>query len=177
MDYSKIIKEIIAGGIGGAGNMDRRQMAQGLGTILPQILGQLTENAQNPSARESLNQALLDHQDDNITNPQQYAQNFDSAESERMVDKIFGGRREEVQAETAKRTGLRDDEVKKLLVLAAPLVIAHLAKVKKEKNLQAEDLAEETRHFQSQGQGLLGGLKNMLDKDGDGNIFDDLLKF
>lgn len=177
MDYSKMIKDIIAGGMGTAQNMDHRQMAQGLGAVLPQIFNQLHQNARDPQERASLNQALLEHQNDPIENPQNYIENFDRGESERMVSKIFGNRAEDVQMETAKRTGLSNDEVKKLLLLAAPLVIAHLAKAKKQNNLQEEDLAEETRNFQEHGQGLFGNIKNMLDKDGDGNIFDDLLKF
>lgn len=163
MDYGKIIRDIISSGLNSQSHgLDGKKAAEGLGAILPQLLDQIHKNAKEPQERASLNQALLDHGDDNIENPTQYIDNFDSQESERMVEKIFGNRQREVQEETKKRTGFSDDEVKKLLLMAAPLVIAHLAKAKKQKNVSEEELPREIEDFKSNSHGIIGILKNLM---------------
>lgn len=174
MDYSNILKNIVKGAMG-ATSLDNSKISRGISDAIPQILEQLNLNTQNNTQREQLNRALIDHENDDIDDAKNYIKNFDADESKRMVDKIFGDRRQEVEENLKKKTGFSDADVKKLLMIAAPLVIAHLAKSKKNKGLEAEDLMDETKSFK-ESSGVLSTLRNLLDRDNDGKIIDEIFK-
>lgn len=92
---------------------------------------------------------------------------------------VFGDRRSSVEKGLGRTSGLGRDQVTKLLVLLAPLVMSALAKRKRDRDLDAgglaSDLDDERREIERRAPGLgRGGLGSILDRDGDGELADDL---
>lgn len=92
---------------------------------------------------------------------------------------IFGDRRSSVEKGLGRTSGLGRDQITKLLILLAPLVMSALAKRKRDRGLDsgglASDLADERREIEKRAPGLgRGGLGSILDRDGDGELADDL---
>lgn len=152
---------------------------KGAGALIPIILSQLNKKAQDPNEIDSLDEILSKHQDDDFNNSSKYIDELDNNEKETMIDSILGGNRAQVEKEVAQKSGLDEATIKKLLYTIAPLVLMYMSKTKKEKNLKKEDIKIETSILNktAKDNGLIGSLTGLLDKDGDGNILDDLLKF
>lgn len=92
---------------------------------------------------------------------------------------VLGDRRRAVEGGVGRASGLDGEQVGRLLMLLAPLVMSALAKVKQKRHLDerglAEALAEERREIEDKAPGVQsGGLADLLDRDGDGQIGDDL---
>lgn len=177
MDYTKIIRDIMgARDVASKDGIDAGEFTKGIGAALPEILSQISNNARIPEEKESLEKALRDHEDDNIENPKEYVEQFDNDESSRMLDKIFGGRKEVVEKEVVQKTGLDQEKIRKILMIAAPLILAHLANSrKKDPNFEVEKSTKKMEKEVSGG--LFESLGKIFDKDGDGNILNDFLKF
>lgn len=95
-----------------------------------------------------------------------------------ILGHVFGDRRGSVETGLGRTSGLRGEQVAQLLALLAPMVMSALAKVKRERQLDAPGLAEtlgrEQREIEQRAPGLQsGGLGSLLDRDGDG-VADDL---
>lgn len=91
-----------------------------------------------------------------------------------ILGHILGGKREAVENGVSKGSGLDKAQVAKLLMLAAPLVMAALGRARQKKNLDAGGVSKMVQEDSERaGGGLLGGL---LDKNDDGSIADDLAK-
>lgn len=92
---------------------------------------------------------------------------------------VLGDRRRAVESGVGKASGLDASKVGQLLVLLAPLVMSALAKVKQERHLDGRGLADvlgrEREEIEAKAPGVApGGLGAILDRDGDGDIADDL---
>lgn len=92
---------------------------------------------------------------------------------------VLGDRRRAVEGGVGRASGLDGRQVGRLLMLLAPLVMSALAKVKEKRHLDerglAEALAEERREIEDKAPGVSsGGLADLLDRDDDGQIGDDL---
>ncbi len=91
-----------------------------------------------------------------------------------ILGHILGGKRDAVENGVSKGSGLDKAQVAKLLMLAAPLVMGALGRMKQKKHLDAGGVSEMVqKDSERAGGGLLGGL---LDKNDDGSIADDLAK-
>lgn len=126
MNINKILEGIFENS-----SVDTQKATKAATTMLPELLEQLKKNSENEESREGLNRALYDHQDDNLNDPSNYANNFDSEESKRMLSKIFGSNEQQVNERGQKASGLSSDDTKKVLMTLAPFVIASLAKKNK----------------------------------------------
>jgi hypothetical protein len=92
---------------------------------------------------------------------------------------VFGDRRSSVEKGLGRTSGLGRDQIVQLLLFLAPLVMSALAKRKRDRDLDAgglaSDLADERREIEKRAPGLgRGGLGSILDRDGDGEVADDL---
>jgi hypothetical protein len=96
-----------------------------------------------------------------------------------ILGHIFGARQDAAAEGVARASGLDRGQVLKLMMMLAPLVMAALARRKQEAGAGAGDLAGllggATQQARRQApEGLLGALGGLLDRDGDGNVMDDL---
>jgi hypothetical protein len=97
-----------------------------------------------------------------------------------ILGHVFGSRQSAVMTGIAKLTGLDRGQVQSLLAILAPIVMSALAKRKQEQNLDAQGIAnaldEERRTIEDKTDGMTrGGLKDLLDRNDDGSIADDIV--
>lgn len=115
---------------------------------LPLLLQGMNKNNQNPSGLESFNNALNDHQTrNNYESLNQFTQNVDTADGDKIVNHVLSGEKEEVSANLADRLGVDGQTVKRVLAVLAPLVLKYLADQKREKNLDTQQVQQETQNI------------------------------
>lgn len=166
------------------------QMSQQLGTdeattanavslALPLLLGGLTRNAATPQGAASLDAALTrDHDGSLLDAPQRALTDPNAFKAGGILGHIFGQRQAPVEQGVAKATGLDPQRAGKLLMMLAPIVMAALARARTSQGTAAGAsagavLQREQSNIERQVPGL-GGLASILDRDGDGQIADDI---
>lgn len=165
------------------------QMSQQLGTdegttanavavALPLLLGGLTRNASTEQGAAALDAALTrDHDGTLLDAPQRALADPMALNAGGILGHIFGQRQAPVEQGVAKATGLDPQKAGKLLMMLAPLVMAALARARTNQgatNASAGPvLQREQSNLERQVPGL-GGLASIFDRDGDGQIIDDI---
>ena len=108
---------------------DRQTAQTAVEAAVPTLLAGLHSNAQAPEGAASLESALSQHHDGLVDGGVDAAQ-VDTADGEKIVNHVFGGRQDQVAnqlAGTAQLGGVGGDLVRKLLPLLAPIVMSYLA--------------------------------------------------
>lgn len=150
-----------------------------IGAALPMLLGALARNASDTDGAASLHRALAEDHDGSVLDD---LGGFFSADGRSDGDGIlkhaFGDRREAVEMGVAQASGLDIKKVGPLLAMLAPVVMGMLGKQQRKGQLDAGGLADmlgqERRATERQAPSLKG-LGALLDRDGDGQVADDLL--
>lgn len=176
MDYKDMFSEIL-----GSKNLASKQglsgsdFTKGIGALIPELLNQLNQRAENPQEIEGLDSILKKHQDDDFDNSEVYVEKLDNSEKDTMIDTILGGKRESIERQAAEKSGLDENTIKKILYIVAPIILMYLSKNKKEKGLKKDDIKKETAVINKKAKetGIYGAFVNMFDKDGDGSVLDD----
>lgn len=160
--------------------VDPQTTRQALPAALTALLGGLSHNASQPAGAQQLLGALSQDHDgsilDNLSgalgNPQLGQQGAG------ILGHIFGGRRPTVETQVGRASGLNAATAGRLLMLLAPFVLGALGKMQRQKGLDQGGLSDvlgKERQRVEQTHPQHGGLLNvLLDRDGDGQIMDDL---
>ncbi|TRZ45324.1 DUF937 domain-containing protein [Robertkochia solimangrovi] len=178
---SDLGKEII-GGISNETGTPETKTAETLDMALPLLVGAMKKNVQQPDGAASLMNALEagNHDGSLLDNLGGFfgggVDNNAMQDGAGILGHLFGSKQPEVENALSNKSGLNMDTISKILKVAAPLVLAYLAKQKRQNNVQqAGDL-----------NGLLGSmlggqpshnqdmLTSLLDADGDGSFMDDV---
>ena len=133
---------------------DEQSTAQAISMALPMLIGVLANEAQTPHGAQSLNRALEEDHDgsllDNVSAvfgpatagaadvPVPRALNGAG-----ILEHVLGRKREPVQQGIGRATGLNSQQIGRLLVMLAPLVMAYLGRRKKESGLGANEIGNE----------------------------------
>jgi len=167
------------------------QLSQQLGTdpgttrqavpaALTALLGGLSHNASQPTGAQQLAGALerdhdgslLDDLAGGLVNPQVVQQGGG------ILGHIFGGRRPAVESQVGRTAGLNQAQAARLLMLLAPIVLAALGRAKRQRGLDpggiSDVLGQERRRIEETHPQNRGLLNVLLDRDGDGQVVDDL---
>lgn len=149
------------------------QVTSALSALVPQLAAGLQRNASQPGGLESLLGALTggrhaQYVDDSAALGQAGA----VADGNSILGHILGSKdaSRAVAAQAAAKTGLDVDALKKLLPLAATMVMGSLSKQ------SAQPGAGGLLANASGGNGILGMLMPMLDQNKDGSVMDDISK-
>ena len=171
---------------------DEATTSQAVQAALPMLLGGLARNASRPEGATSLGNALAEHRGSgSMENLGGLLGNAESGAGAGILGHIFGGKRETVESGVGQATGLKQQQVGKLLMVLAPIVMAALARRQQAHQEQEvpipgastipggpaglpDILQRETQEAQQRAPSGLGGLMGMLDRDGDGNPLNDL---
>lgn len=150
-----------------------QQLAQ-LG--MPALLQALGRNASTSEGAAALDNALAQHQDDNVDDVEGFLNNANTDDGAKMLQHIFAGNNDLVQNNLAKQTGLETSQVSGLMAQLAPLLLGALGQQKKQQSLDSSGIAGLLSGLSGQGgdSGLMGMVTNLLDSDKDGSIVDEV---
>jgi hypothetical protein len=96
-----------------------------------------------------------------------------------ILGHVLGGKRAPVEAGIGRATGMNGSQVSQLLVLLAPIVMAALGRMARQRNADPGALGgmlQEEQHEVARRAPGAGGLGGLLDSDNDGQIMDDLAR-
>jgi len=166
---------------------DEQQTRSAALAALPALLGAMKRNASTAEGATALSTALQSDHDGSILDHLGgflggSFQNERAANGTGILGHILGGQQETVQQGLSGATGLNLSQITKLLPLLAPIVMGALGRSQRQQPQQdggglTDLLSGATSSAREQApSGALGMLTGFLDKDGDGDIKDDLLK-
>ena len=171
---------------------DEATTSQAVQAALPMLLGGLARNASNPAGAASLGSALEEHRGVAMQNLGGLLGSAESGKGAGILGHIFGQKREAVESGVGQATGLKQQQIGKLLMVLAPIVMAALARRQQAHQEQEvplpgtavppqpgpaglpDILEKEAQEAQQRAPTGLGGLIGMLDRDGDGNPLNDI---
>lgn len=167
---------------------DEATTSQALQAALPMLLGGLARNASSADGAASLGTALNDHRGGLMENLGGLLGNAESGPGAGILGHVFGQKRSTVEQGVGQATGLKQQQVGKLLMVLAPIVMAMLARRHQatarpssgapapqgDQGALPDILAKEAQEATQKAPTGLGGLLGMLDRDGDGNPLNDL---
>lgn len=114
---------------------------------LPLLLQGMNRNNQDPAGLVSFDQALKQHQTrNNYDSLGQFAQNIDTNDGDKIVNHVFNDNKSSVSSGLADRLGVSPETVQRTLAILAPIVLKYLADRKREDNLDAQAVQNETEN-------------------------------
>jgi hypothetical protein len=175
----------------GGGNLSRISQQIGadegatqnaIGMALPVLVGGLARNASQPAGAAALDRALDNHDGGLLDNLGQLLGGQGAPGSSGgagILGHILGAKQAPVEQGIGKATGLTSQQVGRLMMMLAPIVMAVLARRKREQGTDAGGLGpalqQEHQEVQRRIPGA-GGLADVLDRNDDGSIVDDLAR-
>lgn len=163
--------------------VDEDTTRQAVPTALTALLGGLAHNSADPAGAEQLAGALSrDHDGGILDNLGALFGSPGAAAAtggDGILGHVFGPRRPTVETNVGRATGLDRATVGRLLMLLAPVVLGALGRRQRGQGLDPGGLSDllrgERGHLEQRAPGGLGGLLGgLLDRDGDGQVVDDL---
>ena len=182
---SDLGKQIISGVSGKVGTSEG-ETSSVLASLLPTLVGSMQNNTSTPEGLSGLLGALTGGKHDGgiLDNLSGFLGNDDQTDGGNILGHVLGGNQENVQNNLAQSTGIGSDKIAMIMKIAAPIIMAYLAKKAMSGGL--------TNNAEQSGGGLtdiLGGLlggaqtqaaptqagngnilTSMLDQDGDGEL-------
>jgi len=156
--------------IGSQLGLGQDQTAAALSVLVPALAAGVQRNVQSEAGLGSLISVLSSGRHDQyIDNPTSLTDQSAVAEGNGILGHLLGNKdvSREVATRAATQTGLSPDVLKKMLPLAATLVMAALSK-------QSGAKSPATAALGSSGSGIMAMLTPLLDQNRDGSIVDDV---
>ncbi len=147
--------------------------AQAVKVALPAVMWKISENAKSEEWAQSLFNALKKHDGSVLNDVSKLAKDPDAAEASGILGHVFGDEQSDVEKQIMEATGANWEQAQKILKIVAPIVMGSMWKAQDE----GMDIG-----WMVSGLSKISGWKSstlltsFLDKDGDGDIKDDLLK-
>jgi hypothetical protein len=143
---------------------------------LPLLIGALAKNASSPDGAQQLHDALARDHDGSALD--RSAADQPSGDGDAILGHVLGNRRDLAERGISQASGLDLAKVGPLLTMLAPLVMGALGRQRREGGLGPGDLASmlggERDRIGAATPGMLGTLAQLLDRDRDGSIADDV---
>ena len=167
--------DLISQQIGG----NRQQTSSAVVSALPMIMQALNRNASNQQGAASLFNAVeKDHDGGILDDLAGFIGNSQQGPGAGIIKHVFGPKRGGVENVISNMSGLNGQSSGKLLEILAPIVMGQLGRQKRQGGLDVGglmNLLSQTSQRQQQAHPKSTSFVNQfLDKDGDGNIQDDL---
>ncbi len=166
--------EKMAGKLG----IESSQAKSALAGAVPILMQALNRNASTPEGASALENALKkDHSEGNVLdNLTGYLDNPKTSEGSKILDHILGDKRSNVEKHIGATSGLASDKVSGLLSMVAPLIMNSLAGKQSASKSGIGDVlssvvGEVNKGTSGKEQGLIA---NLLDRDNDGDVMDDI---
>ena len=156
---------------------DEETTQQAIGAALPMLVGALDRNASSTDGAEALSRALQrDHDGSILDDLSTQIANPETAQTgAAILGHVLGGKQGNVETGISRTTGLDQGSTGQLLAMLAPVVLGALGKQQRSQGLDAGALAGLLGNERQATESSLGGLSQLLDMDGDGEVTDDIL--
>jgi hypothetical protein len=160
--------EKLGGSIGGRTEDVEKVAKMGI----PALLQALEKNAKSKEGAESLAKALEQHKDDEVEDVKGFLSNVDTDEGDKILQHILGGKKQTLQNNLAKQTGINSSEVSQILTKIAPLLLGALGKEKNQRGVDSSGIDGMLQGLIEQGSqsGLMNIAANLLDDESTGGI-------
>jgi hypothetical protein len=167
---------------------DPNMTSKAIQIALPVIVSGLANNASSPDGAGALDAALARDHDGSLLDDLGSllggggggGGNSPALDGIGILAHILEGRQDAVQGGVSRATGLSGSQVLRLLALLAPIVMAYLGRQKQQQNMNADDLGNalqnERTRLDEHESGIGGMLGQMLDKNHDGSVADDIFR-
>lgn len=154
---------------------NQQQTQKGIEAAIPAILGQLARNAQNRDGAQSLQKAIQkDHGGGLLDNLGGFFGQKPEPRDDKMLDHIFGQRRQQVQQGLGQATGMDAGLMGQLMAKLGPLVMGGLGKQTQGGQIDLDQLGsmlgQERQQMKQKSSGAFGLVEKLLDVDGDGDV-------
>ena len=150
------------------------QTQSAIQSLLPTLIGGMAKNASNPEGANALSNALeKDHDGGILENIGQFFGQGDTATGNGILKHVLADNRGAVENQVAQSSGLNAGQTSNLMAMLAPVLMGAMGKAKKEGGLDAGGLSGMLSGMASKS-GVSGGILGMLDKNGDGQVMDDV---
>jgi hypothetical protein len=152
--------------------------AQMMPAAMAMLMNGLKKNASTPEGAEALAKALDRHDGSLLNNVGKLTDDSTLADGQKILGHILGSKQGPATSALAK-SGVSESQIGSLLAMAAPAVLASLGRAKREQGLDISGLAglvtEEGVRAEKQAPNELSGLMKLIDKDGDGNVTEEIM--
>lgn len=160
---------------------EERQVQEAAPVALASLVDGLSRNAAQPQGAESLLGALLrDHDGSVLENLGGFFGQPDVQDGQSILGHVFGDRQQRVAEGLSQKTGLDVGSVLQLLATLAPVVMGFLGREQRRQGLGSEGLSnvlrQEREVAKSSAPGGLELLAELLDRDQDGQVTDDVAR-
>ena len=150
-----------------------------LRTAIPLLIAGMAKNALDKKGAEKLTKAIKKDHDGSILDQVGNLTGDTEVDGAKILGHILGSKQDVAQMNIAKTSGMDPEQARQLMAFAGPLLLGTIGKQVKEKNLKTEDIVDmlqQTTKVQETNQPWLTKFAtDILDKDGDGQITDDLM--
>lgn len=158
---------------------EEKKVQEAAPVALASLVDGLSRNASQPQGAESLLGALLrDHDGSVLENLGGFFGQPDVQDGQSILGHVFGDRRQRVAEGLSQKTGLDVGSVLQLLATLAPVVMGFLGREQRRQGLGSEGLSnvlrQEREVAKSSAPGGLELLAELLDRDQDGQVTDDV---
>ncbi|MDH3734333.1 MAG: DUF937 domain-containing protein [Gemmatimonadota bacterium] len=164
--------------LSGSLGSDRGQTQAAVAAAMPLLFEGLARNASNADGAASLHGALAkDHDGSILDNLGGFLRKPDTADGDGILKHILGDRRTAIESGVSSSSGLDLSKVGPLLSTLAPILLGALGRKQRADSLDTgglSDLLGRERQGLQKRAPELAGLAGLLDRDGDGQVADDL---
>jgi len=165
----------LAGSVGAT----KTQTKQLVDLAMPTMMKAMDRNTGVSKGADGLLKALKQHQDDDVKKMVMDFNTVDKNDGSKIVNHIFSQKTEQVEKNLAKHTSLQKDQVSNVLSQLAPILLGALGNQQKGQPVDVSNLSSFLNGtMEKTGQtGMMSLVESLLDKNKDGNIWDDILRF
>lgn len=152
------------------------QAKSALESAIPILMNALAKNSSTPDGAASLQKAIeRDHDGSILDNLGGFLNNPEAANGAGILKHVLGNKRQNVEQYLSKDTGLDAGAASKILEMAAPIVMGYLGK-QKSAGGSGGGIGDLLNAYikQSGSQGSQSMINQLLDRDGDGSVLDDI---
>lgn len=158
---------------------DEEGTSKAVAGALPMMMAALSRNAQSQDGAASLFNALSrDHDGSLLDDLGGFLGQAQSGPGEDILGHVFGNRRSSVESGLSQLSGLDLGSIGKLLPILAPIILAALGKKQRSRHLDPGGLTDflntERHQAEKAAPREFSMLESLLDRDGDGQVIDDV---
>lgn len=162
---------------------DQGSTLDAISKAVPVLVSAMARNTRTEEGANSLAGALdRDHDGSILDNLGSLIDRPEESEGHGILKHVLGGKRESAEKAVSEKSGISMESAIKIFQVAAPIIMGMLGKKKKEENLNSGGLASILGSMASShendndegGSGIGSMISGLLDRDGDGNVMDDI---